>query len=80
MKAVRLVIASNGVPYLQMALIGSYITSGKEMVGKNKRMVRWGRFRAGNKCNEKVTTEFTHFINYRLSFLNGIFGITLFEV
>ena len=33
MKAVRLFIASNGVPYLQMASLGLYSTSGREKEG-----------------------------------------------
>ena len=37
MKAVRLVIASNGVPYLQMSSAGSYSTSGRKKEGKNER-------------------------------------------
>ena len=38
MKAVRLVIALNGVPYIQMKSVGSYITSGMENEGKEVRM------------------------------------------
>ena len=37
MKAVRPVIASNGVPYLQMRSVGSYNTSGREKEGMKER-------------------------------------------
>ena len=37
MKAVRPVIAANGVPYLQMRSIGSHSTSGREKEGKKER-------------------------------------------
>ena len=38
MKAVRSVIASNGVPFLQMTSIGSGSMSGREKEGKKERM------------------------------------------
>ena len=34
MKAVRLIIASNGVPYLQMTSVGSHSASEREKEGK----------------------------------------------
>ena len=37
MKAVRPVIASNGVPYPQMKSVGSHSTSGREKEGKKTR-------------------------------------------
>ena len=40
MKAVRPVIASNGVPYLQMRSVGSLSTSGREKDGKKERYDR----------------------------------------
>ena len=40
--AVRPVIASNGVPYLEMMSVGSHSTSGREKKGK-KEMARKGR-------------------------------------
>jgi hypothetical protein len=36
MKAVRPVITSNGVPYLQMRSVGSHSTSGREKEGKKE--------------------------------------------
>ena len=36
--AVRPVIASNGVPFLQMRSVGSHSTSGREKEGKNERI------------------------------------------
>jgi hypothetical protein len=38
-EAVRIVMASNGVPFLQMRLVGSHRTSGREKGGKCK---GWG--------------------------------------
>ena len=40
MKAVRSVIASNGVPYLQMRSVGFHGTSGREMEEKDKGSVK----------------------------------------
>jgi hypothetical protein len=37
MKAVRAVISSNGVPYLQMRLMGSHSMSGMEKEGQKER-------------------------------------------
>ena len=37
MKAVRTVIASNRVPYIQMRSVGSHSTSGMEKEGKKKK-------------------------------------------
>jgi hypothetical protein len=37
MKAVRRVIASKGVPYLQMRLVGSHSMSGREKEGNKER-------------------------------------------
>jgi hypothetical protein len=37
MKAVRTVISSNGIPYLQMRLIGLPSTSGMEKEGRKER-------------------------------------------
>ena len=37
MKAVRPIIASNGVPYLQMRSVASYTTSGREKEGNKER-------------------------------------------
>ena len=39
--SVRPVIASNGVPFLQMRAVGSHSTSGREKEGIKKR-TRWG--------------------------------------
>ena len=38
---VRPVIASNGVPFLQMSSVGSHSTSGREKEGKKERAGRW---------------------------------------
>ena len=38
MKALRPIIASNGVPYIQMTPLGSHSTSGSEKEGKNEKI------------------------------------------